>query len=201
MNNSFVRTTQATTILTFFFLAACSVSSAPTATMTIISDDFASDGMIPSVHTCDVQFAVRPTLRIASVPANAKSLAIILEDPDVPSGNFVHWVAWNIDPNTTVIDGDTLPPGLLEGVNGTGQPGYKGPCPPSGTHHYHFNLYALNSMLLNLPATTTAEQLRAAMDDKILAEAELVGLYELITNRPETESGSTKTLPGSTVTP
>ncbi len=173
-------------------LVAC--SNQPSA-MTVSSEDFANNGMIPSVHTCDGT-SLRPSLSVHGVPSGTKSLAVIIEDPDVPSGTFVHWTAWNIDPSVTTVD-VTLPNGSVEGITGRGQPGYVGLCPPTGTHHYVFRVYALNTML-TLPDDATPDALKSRLTQGVLAQAEIIGLYAR-TDVDASASGATKTLPGSTV--
>lgn len=155
--------------------------------MNITSPNFENSRFIPSTFSCDGQ-NINPALSIAEVPKSAKSLALIVNDPDAPSGSFVHWVMWNIYPDTKTIPLDakvvaslniTSPANHIvgqEGINGTGRVGYTGPCPPSGAHHYIFKLYALDTML-KLDSATTKPMLEQAMASHILAEAELIGLY------------------------
>ncbi len=141
--------------------------------MKIESIEFENNGLIPKNYTCDGQNIV-PPLKISDIPDNALSLAIIVEDPDAPSGTFVHWVAYNIPPDTQEISGEIG----SQGKNDFGNKGYNGPCPPPGTpHHYHFNIYALDKELdLSLGATKTG--LLSAMQDHLLDQAELVGIYQ-----------------------
>ncbi len=147
--------------------------------MILASPSFEHDAAIPRKFTCDGG-GINPEFQIQNVPAGAESLAMIVHDPDAPlKGGFFHWAVWNIDPRTTLIKEESVPPGAAEGLNGAGRPGYASPCPPSGhgTHHYHFKLYALDAML-GLPDTTTATDLLAAMAGHVLAETELIGTYE-----------------------
>lgn len=143
--------------------------------MKLSSPAFLNNGPIPVIHTCDGA-GLRPPLTISDVPAGTKTLALIVNDPDAPGGSFVHWTLWNIDPKTEEIEAGTLPAGATEGVNSAGSIGYTGPCPPSGTHHYEFALFALSKSLL-IPPSSTVEELRRAIDHSILAEATLVGTY------------------------
>ena len=106
--------------------------------LTVTSSAFKGDGMIPSKYTCEGD-NINPPLRISGIPSAAKSLAIIMDDPDAPNGTFDHWIAWNIDPVETIAENSS--PGI-KGKNGRSQNGYTGPCPPSGMHHYHFKVYA-----------------------------------------------------------
>ncbi|MBI1812890.1 YbhB/YbcL family Raf kinase inhibitor-like protein [Candidatus Peregrinibacteria bacterium] len=143
--------------------------------MHLTSPAFDSNGPIPSRSTCDGE-GERPPLLIGDVPPLAKSLALYVLDPDAPMGTFVHWVAWNIPPQTTQIHGEESFPGM-EGKNSVGKTGYMGPCPPSGVHHYHFTLFALDTML-DLPPTTGKAELLAAIEGHELVRAELVGWYQ-----------------------
>jgi Raf kinase inhibitor-like YbhB/YbcL family protein len=144
--------------------------------MIITSPAFDDGTEIPKKYTCDGG-DINPELLIQNVPEGAKSLALILHDPDAPmAGGFTHWVVWNIDPDTTRIKDESVPPDAVEGRNGAGQFGYMGPCPPSGIHHYHFQLYALKK-ILDLPTTSLLEDVQAAIDANLIAKADLVGLY------------------------
>ena len=134
---------------------------------------FGSNAMIPAKYTCEGD-NVNPPLDIAGVPAQAKSMALIVDDPDAPNGTFVHWVSWNI-PQTGHFKENNAPG--KNGMNGAKKSGYMGPCPPSGKHHYHFKVYALD-MMLNLPDDTDKAGLEKAMSGHIVASGELVGLYQ-----------------------
>ena len=143
--------------------------------LSISSPAFAPNGPIPSKHTCD-GIDVNPPLSIGNVPEAAKSLALIVDDPDAPGGTWVHWVVWNIAPGTKEIPGDSVPQGALQGTNDFRNRNYGGPCPPSGTHRYFFKLYALDAVL-PLKAGATKADLEPAMKGHILAQAELIGQY------------------------
>lgn len=138
------------------------------------SSVFAENGDIPDKYTCKGEKS-SPPLQISGVPAGTASLAIIVHDPDAPLGDFTHWIAWNIDPETTNITENALPNGSVQGKTGFGNVGYGAPCPPSGTHHYEFELYALRTKL-TLPAGSSRQQLEAAMKDHVRAQTKLVGL-------------------------
>jgi Raf kinase inhibitor-like YbhB/YbcL family protein len=138
----------------------------------ITSPDFSSGGFIPAKFTADGE-NVPPALKIAGVPAAAKSLALIVDDPDAPAGTFTHWLLWNIPPASLSLDGQT--PGV-HGTNQFGKTSYSGPKPPSGTHRYFFRLSALDTRLA-LPAGATREDLDAAMQGHIIATAILMGRY------------------------
>ncbi|KHO46202.1 MAG: hypothetical protein QS99_C0009G0036 [archaeon GW2011_AR4] len=142
--------------------------------MKLSSPSFGNGGMIPAKYTCDGD-EISPELHISAAPEQAKSLVLIVDDPDVPMGNWVHWLLYNIPPETTIIPEDaaiTWP----EGTTSFGKTGYGGPCPPSGTHRYFFKLYALDTSL-NLPDGPVKEQIERAMDGHILVQAELIGRY------------------------
>lgn len=145
--------------------------------MELTSTAFENSGNIPKKYTCDGQEA-SPELIISSVPENAKSLALIVDDPDAPiTGGFVHWVVFNLDPKTSEIKEASKPESGIEGTNSAGKIGYAGPCPPSGVHHYQFKLYALDTML-DLTSDAKREDVERAIDGHILDETRLVGLYQ-----------------------
>ncbi len=143
--------------------------------MKLTSDAFENKGDIPSDYTCDAS-DISPQLSIEDVPENAKSFALIMDDPDAPMGTFVHWVVWNIPTDTREIPKSTEPNGI-QGKTDFGKQGYGGPCPPSGTHRYFFKLYALDTEL-DLPEGSTKEDLEAAMQGHILEETQLMGNYK-----------------------
>lgn len=144
--------------------------------MVLTSPSFENEGMIPTKFTCEGG-NMNPELQVQNVPEDAKSLALILHDPDAPiAGGFTHWVVWNISPKTMVIKEESTPPKSVEGRNGGGRTGYTGPCPPLGTHRYEFYLYALNDML-DLPTTAGRQELEDAMEEHIVAKTMLVGTY------------------------
>ncbi|MBU0615172.1 MAG: YbhB/YbcL family Raf kinase inhibitor-like protein [Nanoarchaeota archaeon] len=132
--------------------------------MKISSPDF--DKEIPSKFTCDGE-DIPPVLNIDSIPENTKTLAMIMDDPDAKG--WVHWVEYNIPVGSPLQKGE-------QGMNSWPTNGYKGPCPPSGTHRYVFKVYALGTEL-NLPEDTTSKDLLKAMESHILAKAELVATY------------------------
>ena len=152
------------------------------ASLVITSSAFAYGAEIPLKYSCDGQ-NVSPPLAWGEGPAATASFALIVDDPDAPSGVFTHWVIFNLPPDTRslpeAVSADaTLASGALQGENGRGDIGYRGPCPPSGSpHHYCFSLYALDKSL-NLAAGASEEQLLQAMQGHILAQSQLVGLYQ-----------------------
>ncbi len=142
----------------------------------ISSPAFSHNGGIPERYTCDGA-DVSPPLVIGDVPAAARSLALIVDDPDAPVGTWVHWVVWNIDPGGREIGEGKIPARGIEGRNDWGRNGYGGPCPPSGAHRYFFKLYALDTSL-KLPSSGTKKDLERAMEGHIIARGELMGLYK-----------------------
>jgi Raf kinase inhibitor-like YbhB/YbcL family protein len=142
--------------------------------LTVSSDAFEDGGEIPARYTCDGA-DVSPPLTISGVPADAAELALLCEDPDAPSGTFVHWVAWGIDPGNASLAEGAEPLGV--GTNGFRKTGYRGPCPPPGpAHRYIFTIYALSGEL-DMPATATADDLRAVVEGLVLDEGSLTGRY------------------------
>lgn len=117
-----------------------------------------------------------PPLDFVDVPPNAKSLVLIMDDPDAPRGTFTHWVAFNIDPNTSGFSENHIPKDVRLGLNGYGKPEYAGPRPPDGEHRYFFRVYALDTRLALQNGASRAEVERA-MKDHIVAEAMLMGRY------------------------
>jgi Raf kinase inhibitor-like YbhB/YbcL family protein len=154
---------------------ALSVFAAGGGKMKITSSAFQEGGNIPSKFTCDGA-NVNPPLHIAQVPAEAKNLALIVDDPDAPGGLFIHWLTWGIDPKTTDIAENSVPPNAVQGKNGFGKSGYGGPCPPSGTHRYYFRVYALDRTL-NLSAGANRGELDGQMKGHIIGQGELMGRY------------------------
>jgi Raf kinase inhibitor-like YbhB/YbcL family protein len=150
------------------------------AKITIKSPAFEDGGMIPKKYTCDGE-DISPPLKWTSIPEGTKSLALISDDPDAPAGVWVHWVIYDIPPDTRELP-ENIPPqwtldnGAKQGKNDFGKIGYGGPCPPGGTHRYYFKIYALDAEI-NLEAGATKAELLRAMEGHILAEAQLMGKY------------------------
>jgi Raf kinase inhibitor-like YbhB/YbcL family protein len=144
-----------------------------TDSMQLTSTAFEHEGTIPERYTCDGA-DVSPPLALAEVPAEARTLVLIMDDPDAPRGTWDHWVAYDIPPDAEIPEGA----GSLgtDGTNSWGRSGYGGPCPPSGTHRYFFNLYALNTEL-GLAPGATKEQVLDAMTGHVVAQGTLLGRY------------------------
>jgi Raf kinase inhibitor-like YbhB/YbcL family protein len=156
------------TLMLFFMESFTSKQS-----LSVTSRAFASNGHIPARYSCHGQ-EVSPPLTISNIPSGAKSLAIIVHDPDAPrAGGFTHWVIWNVDVQENIPE--NFKPDN-EGLNGEKKNGYKGMCPPSGTHHYHFMVYALDNVL-HLRKDTDKDALEKAMQGHILASGDLIGLF------------------------
>jgi Raf kinase inhibitor-like YbhB/YbcL family protein len=151
--------------------------------LAITSTAFVHGGEIPVAHTCEGR-DTSPPLAFSDVPAAAKSLALIVDDPDAPDPRaprmtWVHWVLHDLPPSTSGLAEAVkrLPPGARDGLNDWKRTGYGGPCPPIGRHRYFFKLYALDAVLGDL-GTPTKAKLEAAMKGHVLAQAELVGTYQ-----------------------
>ena len=144
------------------------------ATIKITSSAFHEGGNIPSTFTCDGS-DTSPPLQITGVPAGAKSLLLIADDPDAPGGLFTHWLIWNIPPQTSSIPEGSATNGT-QGTNDFGKSGYRGPCPPPGTHRYSFKIFALDREL-DLRPGAKRSQVDAAMKGHVIAQGELVGRY------------------------
>lgn len=140
----------------------------------ITSPAFKHEGMIPSKYTCDGRDII-PPLRFEDLPKGAASLALVMDDPDCPSGTFDHWVVWNISAATASVEEGREPQGV-QGRTSFGRMGYGGPCPPRGVHRYFFKLYALDSMM-NLPVGARKKDLEQAMKGHMIEQAVLMGKY------------------------
>lgn len=143
--------------------------------MIIKSLAFKNNSDIPTKFTCDGK-NINPSLEILDVPEGAKSLALIVDDPDAPGGDWVHWLLWNIDPTATEIAEDSVPDGAIQGLNDFGDNSYGGPCPPSGTHRYQFKVYALDTMF-DIDKSSKKPDLLSVMEGHIIGESLLMGPY------------------------
>lgn len=150
--------------------------------MELTSIAFENEGRIPIKYTCDGQ-NISPPLRISAVPSKARSLVLIMDDPDVPKnvrkdGMFDHWVVFNIPPDTREIPEGKEPEGI-PGKGTTGRTGYYGPCPPDREHRYYFKLYALDT-ILDIPAVSDKRTVEQAMTDHVIDRSFLMGRYERV---------------------
>jgi Raf kinase inhibitor-like YbhB/YbcL family protein len=155
--------------------AASLVALAGGAKMKVSSPAFQEGGTISEKFSKNGQNA-NPELRIEGTPAEAKSLVLIVDDPDAPVGLFTHWLVWNIDPKTTEIAEQSVPKGAVQGTNDFPGSGYDGPQPPSGTHRYYFKIFALDRTL-DLKSGAKRRELDAAMHGHVIAQGELMGRY------------------------
>ncbi len=171
----------ASAALTLCVVATSGLVLAETPPMELSSPAFPAGGSIPARFTCTGADG-SPPLKWEDAPAGTESFALIVEDPDAPSGTFVHWVIFNLPKGDSGTPADlpktpSLPDGGMQGTNSFGVVGYRGPCPPAGTpHHYHFILFALDSKL-DADSSEDAGSLRSAMSGHIKATTELVGTF------------------------
>jgi Raf kinase inhibitor-like YbhB/YbcL family protein len=163
-------------VMVLIFFASLAKEVGAMDALKITSPAFQNNGNIPGTYTCDGS-DINPALMIENCPQGAKSIALVCDDPDAPMGTWVHWVLWNITPNTKEIKENTVPTGAVQGINDFKKHTYGGPCPPSGTHRYFFKVYALDTMLTISPNSTKAD-LEKAMKGHILTQGQLVGLYK-----------------------
>lgn len=143
--------------------------------MKITSSAFENRQQIPMKYTCNGE-NINPPLEFSEIPREAKSLVLIVDDPDAPKETWIHWVVYNINPNLREVKEDNIPDDGTEAVTSFGKRGYGGPCPPSGVHRYFFKLYALNK---TLPVEEDPDKKLILEDikDSIIAQCGLVGLY------------------------
>lgn len=141
--------------------------------MRLTSPEFENNQYMPEKFSCQGE-DINPVLVIEGIPADAKSLALIMDDPDAPMGTWVHWVVFDM-PVVSRIEENSVPG--KQGGNNSGRNDYHGPCPPSGTHRYFFKIYALDTAL-NLKEGSSKGALEKAMQGHILDKAELAGLYK-----------------------
>jgi len=161
-------------------LIACTPTEPPTSAgsfLLLTSTAFNNGESIPGRFTC-VGENISPPLQWNEPPAGTRSLALIMDDPDAPSGDWVHWVILHISAETRSLAENLKPDSssIIFGENSAGESVYGGPCPPSGTHHYVFRLYALD-IVLPLDTSANKSQVLNAMDGHVLAFGELIGLF------------------------
>lgn len=141
----------------------------------ISSPDFNKNDRIPKRFTCHGANN-SPIIEISGVPKSTESLALVMDDPDAPKGNWLHWMVWNIPPETKSISSREIPVGATQGVNDFKEFGYGGPCPPSAIHQYRFFMYALDKKT-HLDKMASRVELEMAMEGHIIASCELNGYY------------------------
>jgi hypothetical protein len=146
----------------------------------VSTDAWTSGGAVPRKYTCDGE-DVSPAVKIGGVPEEAKSLVLIMDDPDAPMGTWNHWILYDIPPDTKELpEGYAVSGSVKSGVNDFGNSGYGGPCPPKGSkHRYYLKLFALNVANIGLPAGADRDTVDAAMRDKVLPglPVEYMGTY------------------------
>jgi Raf kinase inhibitor-like YbhB/YbcL family protein len=168
-------------IVTSLMLTVCFVrigeseKSKESKSMKITSSAFQEGAEIPAKFSKSGG-NVSPALRIEGAPENAKSLVLIMDDPDAPVGLFTHWLVWNIDPKTTEISENSVPKGAVQGSNDYPTSGYGGPQPPSGTHRYYFKIFALDQTL-DLPAGAKRREVDKAMKGHVIAQGQVMGRF------------------------
>jgi len=161
-------------VLTLPAIGLIQAQTAPVS-LKVTSRAFLPGGKIPQKYTCDSS-DTNPPLHIDNVPKAARSLVLIVDDPDAPGRTWTHWVVWNINSKTTEIWENSVPQNAVEGTNDFGNMKYGGPCPPSGVHRYYFKAYALD-IILSLPASSKKAAVEKAMAGHIMAEGSLTGTY------------------------
>lgn len=160
------------------FGQGASAQEGATMTIQVSSSAFVNEQPIPATYSCKGD-NISPPLAWSGVPAGTKSLALIMDDPDAPSGTFVHWVVFNIPPTRQSFDANIPPTAAdigVQGLNGRHDAGYTGPCPPWGKHRYYFKVYALDTML-QLSSEADKRALVASMQSHILAQGQLMGTF------------------------
>jgi hypothetical protein len=140
-----------------------------------MSPAFENNANIPLKYTCEGE-NINPPLQFGDVPESARSLVLIVDDPDAVTGTWIHWTVWNINPKTSEIKENSAPAGSVQGSTSSGSSGYGGPCPPAGTHRYFFKLYALDAKI-DLSSDAKAGDLMRTINGLIIDKAGLVGLY------------------------
>ncbi|MEJ2270942.1 MAG: YbhB/YbcL family Raf kinase inhibitor-like protein [Candidatus Bathyarchaeota archaeon] len=140
--------------------------------LSVKSPVFENGEKLPIKYTCDGE-GINPPLVVEGIPSEAKSLVLVVHDPDAPGGNFIHWLVWNISVHGEIAENSI--PGI-EGRNSSGKIHYSSPCPPSGTHRYIFKVFALNSKL-EIQEGANRKELDHSIQGYVIAEGELIGLF------------------------
>jgi len=172
-----------TIMMLVLLILTCPADAQSIPKLSVTSSAFAAGAPIPVNYSCESLNVESPPLGWKGVPSDAKTLVLILKDPDAPNGTFIHWVVYNLRASLSGLDAngptaDKPTTGGMQGVNSLGQMGYKGPCPPPGSapHHYHFELSALDTALSLQPGATAA-QVEEAAQGHVLATGDLVGTF------------------------
>jgi Raf kinase inhibitor-like YbhB/YbcL family protein len=143
--------------------------------ITVTSPAFGDGQPIPQRYTCDGD-EVSPPLAWSGIPGDAAALALVVDDPDAPGGTYVHWTVVGIDPSRHGVDEGSVPAGGVEVANSSGDASYAGPCPPSGTHHYRFTVYALDRDVHVTP-DESLDAVFSAIDRASVGQGTLTGSY------------------------
>ncbi len=162
-------------VLLLVLLFGCVQNNSDGGVLMKVSSVFLDEGNIPSKYSCDGT-GVNPEIKIKDIPEGTKSIALIVDDPDVPRGTFIHWILFNIPVkgnSVTIQENSVLG---TQGKNSSGSLDFVGMCPPTGIHRYYFRVYALNEML-GLKEGITRTELEPAMQGKILGQGILMGKY------------------------
>lgn len=144
--------------------------------MELKSPAFKDSQYIPGKYTHEKD-DISPPLEIYDVPEEAASLVLIVNDPDAPNGDWVHWLVWNIDPQTKEIKKNSVPKGAVEGITSFGKTGYGGPWPPTGAHVYIFKLYAID-IWLPYDTSLKKQDIKKAIEGHVVGKAILKGFFE-----------------------
>ncbi len=165
-------------VMVLFLFVSAGIGKDATAAdgLKISSPAFENNAYVPSKHSCE-GIDSNPPLLIEHVPPKTKSLALIVDDYDAPGGIWVHWVVWNIPPETKEIKENSVPAGAIQGPNDFRKKIYNGPCPPPGTHRYFFKIYAIDT-ILSLTPNSTKTDLEKAIKGHIIEQAKIIGLYK-----------------------
>ena len=155
---------------------AVSQESAKIGALRVSSPAFNHQGQIPGKYGC-AGANINPPLKIENVPAEARSLALIFDDKDAPRGTYVHWILWNIRPDTKQINEDSVPEEAIQGKNDFKKNNYGGPCPPTRPHRYVLIIYALD-VRLDLSSESTTADLEKAIEGHVIAQAQWAGVYK-----------------------
>jgi Raf kinase inhibitor-like YbhB/YbcL family protein len=166
-------------VLTCCAVAACGggaeVSADVPSDIDVTSSAFAHDEAIPVVYSCAGQ-NISPPLAWSGVPNDAREVAVVVDDPDAPRGTFTHWILYGLPPSTSSLDENSTPVEAKQAKNSAGRAAYAGPCPPSGTHHYRFTVFALDE-LLDLSEGADTDEALDAISEHAVAQGQLVGLF------------------------
>lgn len=141
----------------------------------VTSSAFAADAPIPTAYSCKGD-NIAPPLAWTGIPSGAREIALVVDDPDAPSGTYTHWILFGLAPSTASLAEGVVPAGAKQARNSAGHPAYDGPCPPSGTHHYRFTIYTLDAPI-DLADGASKDAALDAISDHATAQGRLVGTF------------------------